>query len=55
MELGIAVAVGLAIGGVFASLRLPLPVPHGLAGLGGLIGMFVGGELVGWFLRASGK
>lgn len=38
--------VGLVIGVIFRLLKLPVPVPHGLGGLLGLIGMFIGSELL---------
>ncbi|MDR0599851.1 MAG: XapX domain-containing protein [Treponema sp.] len=46
LELVICLVVGLVIGGIFGLLKLPLPVPHGLGGILGLIGMFIGGQLV---------
>jgi XapX domain-containing protein len=45
-ELFVCLAVGLVIGGIFGLLRLPLPVPHGLGGVLGLIGMFIGSQIV---------
>jgi XapX domain-containing protein len=55
-EILIATAVGLAIGAVFRLLKLPVPVPHGLGGLFGLIGMFAGAEAVAWILGSvAGK
>lgn len=42
----ISLAVGLVIGIIFRLLKLPVPVPHGLGGLVGLIGMFIGSELL---------
>lgn len=45
-ELLAALAVGLVIGALFRLLKLPVPVPHGLGGLLGLVGMFVGSEAV---------
>jgi XapX domain-containing protein len=37
--------VGLLIGVIFTVLKLPVPVPHGIPGLLGLVGMFIGGDL----------
>ena len=34
---------GLLIGIIFTVIRLPVPVPHGLGGILGLVGMFCGG------------
>jgi XapX domain-containing protein len=56
VEVFLALLVGLAIGAAFRLLKLPVPVPHGLAGLMGLVGMFAGAELVGWIVtRISSK
>jgi XapX domain-containing protein len=46
LELIICLVVGLVIGAVFGLFKLPLPVPHGLGGVIGLIGMFIGGQIV---------
>ncbi len=51
VELLICFAVGLVIGVVFAGLKLPLPVPHGWAGVVGLVGMFVGGQIIEMIIR----
>ncbi len=51
----IASVVGVAIGVIFKSLKLPVPVPHGIAGLAGLIGMFVGSELFSMVIRTIQK
>lgn len=42
----ISLLVGIVIGVIFKSLKLPVPVPHDFAGIVGLIGMFVGAGLV---------
>ncbi len=42
----VALLVGIAVGVIFKSLKLPVPVPHDFAGVVGLIGMFVGSALV---------
>ena len=42
----ISLLVGIVIGVVFKSLKLPVPVPHDFSGIIGLIGMFVGSALV---------
>ena len=44
MEIMAALIVGLVIGVMFKALKLPVPVPHGVAGLAGLIGMFISSE-----------
>ena len=42
----VAFFVGIVIAVIFRSLKVTVPVPHDLAGLVGLIGMFVGSALV---------
>ncbi len=42
----IALLVGIVVGAIFKSLKLPVPVPHDFAGVVGLVGMFVGSALV---------
>ncbi len=42
----IALLVGIMIGVLFKSLKLPVPVPHDFAGIVGLIGIFAGSALV---------
>jgi XapX domain-containing protein len=42
----IAFIAGMAIAALFRSLKITVPVPHDLAGLVGLIGMFVGSAAV---------
>ena len=42
----VAFFVGVVIAVIFRSLKVTVPVPHDLAGLVGLIGMFVGSALV---------
>jgi XapX domain-containing protein len=46
LELFVCLLVGVLIGAIFGFCKLPLPVPHGLGGVLGLIGMFIGGQLV---------
>lgn len=41
-EVVLATLTGLAVGVLFSFLKLPLPAPPTLAGLMGIIGMFVG-------------
>jgi len=44
--LTIAFFAGVVIAVIFRSLKVTVPVPHDLAGLVGLIGMFVGSAAV---------
>jgi XapX domain-containing protein len=40
--------VGIAIGVIFGLLKLPVPVPEALAGLLGIVGMWLGFALVNY-------
>lgn len=42
----IAFIAGMVIAALFRSLKITVPVPHDMAGLVGLIGMFVGSAIV---------
>ncbi|OIJ11772.1 XapX domain protein [Anaerobacillus alkalilacustris] len=42
-EILLSLLAGIIIGIVFKSLRLPLPAPPVLAGIMGIIGIFLGG------------
>lgn len=42
----IAFFAGVVIAVIFRSLKVTVPVPHDLAGLVGLVGMFVGSAVV---------
>lgn len=54
-EVILAFFVGLLIGIIFKFVKLPVPVPHGLAGLVGLIGMFVGANVLETFTNFIAK
>lgn len=51
----ISLLVGIVIGVIFKSLKLPVPVPHDFSGIIGLIGMFVGSALVDVIARLLAK
>jgi XapX domain-containing protein len=51
----IAFIAGLVIAALFRSLKITVPVPHDLAGLVGLIGMFVGSTLVDLIVKYMAK
>lgn len=51
-RIALALVVGTLIGVIFTALNLPVPVPHGLAGLFGLIGMFAGGQAANLVIAA---
>jgi XapX domain-containing protein len=46
--IAIAFAVGIGVGVFLKAIGLPVPVPHSFAGVMGLVGMFLGAELVPW-------
>jgi XapX domain-containing protein len=52
-EIILSLITGLLIGVIFRLIKLPVPVPHGIGGIVGLIGMFIGSEVVGYITRAA--
>ena len=44
-----ALAVGFAVGLLFARLRLPIPAPPTLTGILGIVGIFLGYKVSGLF------
>lgn len=44
-ELIVALLTGLVVGAVFKLLKLPLPAPPVLAGILGIVGIYLGGVL----------
>jgi XapX domain-containing protein len=51
---GLALLTGLLTGGVFKYLDVPIPAPPNLAGIMGIIGIFLGYKLVEVLLAAGG-
>jgi XapX domain-containing protein len=51
----IAFIAGLVIAALFRALKITVPVPHDLAGLVGLIGMFVGSMAVDIITKMMSK
>lgn len=51
----IAFFAGVLIAVIFRSLKITVPVPHDLAGLIGLIGMFVGSMAVDMITKMMSK
>lgn len=43
-----ALLTGLVAGALFALLEVPIPAPPNLAGVMGIVGIFVGYKLVDW-------
>ncbi|MXR20813.1 XapX domain-containing protein [Halobacterium bonnevillei] len=44
-----ATVTGLLVGALFASLRIPIPAPPNLAGIMGIVGIWLGYRLVRFF------
>ncbi|NIB99579.1 DUF1427 family protein [Halobacterium sp. R2-5] len=44
-----ATLTGVVVGAVFASLRIPIPAPPSLAGVMGIVGIWLGYRLVKYF------
>ncbi|MCT4564265.1 MAG: DUF1427 family protein [Maledivibacter sp.] len=42
----VALVVGIVTGAIFSLSKLPLPAPPTLAGIAGIVGIFVGSKLV---------
>ena len=50
-EVFMALMAGLIVGFVFSLIKLPLPAPPMLAGIAGIFGIYLGGQLFGWITR----
>ncbi len=44
----LALLTGLVAGALFAYLRVPIPAPPNLAGIMGIVGIYLGYKLVRW-------
>ena len=44
-------ALGLTIGAIFALIGFKPPSPDNLAGIGGIIGIFIGWAVMGYFFK----
>ncbi len=51
MEVLLSLLAGLLIGVFFSFLRLPLPSPGAFAGIVGILGMFLGGQLYQYLIK----
>ncbi len=47
-EVGLALLAGFIVGAVFAVFKLPIPAPPALAGIAGIIGIYLGFKFIGW-------
>lgn len=46
-----SLGTGVAVGLLFAALKLPIPAPPALAGVLGILGIFLGAELWSMIVR----
>lgn len=47
----IALATGIVTGGIFTLAKLPLPAPPTIAGISGIVGIFLGSKLMEYLLK----
>lgn len=47
LELGLALLTGVFAGALFRSLQIPIPAPPNLAGILGIVGIYLGYRLMG--------
>lgn len=50
-EMFLSVVAGMVVGILFKFLKLPLPAPPVLSGVLGIVGVYLGGVTVEWFLK----
>lgn len=50
-EIFLSLIAGILVGVLFKFLRLPLPAPPVLAGVLGIVGIYLGGKMVDWLFR----
>ncbi|SFS08489.1 XapX domain-containing protein [Halomicrobium zhouii] len=48
LELVLALLTGLVAGALFRTLQIPIPAPPNLAGILGIVGIYLGYKLVEW-------
>lgn len=47
-QIALALATGLVAGGAFSAVEAPIPAPPNLAGVMGIVGIYLGFTLVDW-------
>jgi XapX domain-containing protein len=47
----LALLAGIVVGVIFKVIRLPLPAPPVLAGILGIVGIYLGGKIPGWLSK----
>lgn len=50
-EILLSLITGLIVGGIFSLMRLPIPAPPVLSGVIGIVGIFLGGAIVSYFIN----
>ncbi|MEE2734841.1 MAG: DUF1427 family protein [Verrucomicrobiota bacterium] len=51
IEIFLALAVGMVVGFLFSACKLPLPAPPAIAGVVGIVGIYLGAQV--WPLLAN--
>ncbi len=49
-EVVLSLITGIVVGFLFTLLRLPIPDPPALAGIAGIVGVYLGMRLFQWFM-----
>jgi XapX domain-containing protein len=49
-EVILSLLTGMIVGFLFALLRLPIPAPPALAGVAGIVGIYLGVKLFQWIM-----
>ncbi|QEK11258.1 DUF1427 family protein [Crassaminicella thermophila] len=47
----IALLIGIITGGIFTFAKLPLPAPPTIAGISGIVGIFLGAKIVEYVMK----
>lgn len=50
-EILLALLAGFIVGVIFTAVKLPLPAPPVLAGIAGIVGIYLGGVSYRWILE----
>ncbi|NNU83671.1 DUF1427 family protein [Geobacillus sp. BMUD] len=49
-EIVLSLLTGMIVGFLFTLFRLPIPAPPALAGIAGIVGVYLGMRLFQWFM-----
>ncbi|MCP3033184.1 XapX domain-containing protein [Halobacillus sp. A1] len=47
-EVALALLAGFIVGAIFAAFKLPIPAPPALAGVAGIVGIYLGFKFIAW-------